>query len=481
MLRGLRILIADDKPEQLDAFVKDLESLRATVAVANRSDNGYWKAIQTIPDLVVSDLASPGEHGWEFVRRIRRHPLLRWTPILLFKWWDETEDGKREHALVRTLDRMKEVLAPQRFLANRIAQRGPRMTDQLENTGPITLVRLLAQAKLTGLLNVNDTWSNFEICLENGDLGHAQRTGIDGQIDTGEIALVQFMLCEAGKWSFQEAPPSDKTGSGRKMDQAISESGQFITSLFDPQLDSNLWAPDRIQIRLDVFGAVMSTLSTMDQQIAGMLLSAANGHELGEFIENENALNKTASALQNLIRCGAILPVKTPIEDSRQMEEERTAKCVSFLFESMSGKRVDISTLIKTTPRQPKETDSPQQGMKATATLGMYSISGVRPEKVASKIRETIKMPGTLTDRGERAIYDTPFNEAEEKPRPKPPMIMANSNFISGIVHDSLAPSPRNQDKEEADNKHKWFAIILAVALTGILIATLAYIGAGVK
>ncbi|NTU79071.1 MAG: response regulator [Chloroflexales bacterium] len=70
-LRGLRVLIVDDQPDILELLGDILASCGAVV----RTCTGTWEALATLrswrPDVLVSDIAMPGEDGYGLIRSIR--------------------------------------------------------------------------------------------------------------------------------------------------------------------------------------------------------------------------------------------------------------------------------------------------------------------------------------------------------------------------------------------------------------------------
>ncbi len=70
-LAGLRVLIVDDDPFVLEALQLLLERAGAQVAVAGSAGAGWETLAHEAFDIVVSDLAMPGEPGDQLIRRIR--------------------------------------------------------------------------------------------------------------------------------------------------------------------------------------------------------------------------------------------------------------------------------------------------------------------------------------------------------------------------------------------------------------------------
>jgi two-component system CheB/CheR fusion protein len=70
-LRGRRILVVDDDAGTRDAVAEILTLMGAVVGVAPSADQGMIALEELRPQLLVSDLAMPGQDGLAFIRRVR--------------------------------------------------------------------------------------------------------------------------------------------------------------------------------------------------------------------------------------------------------------------------------------------------------------------------------------------------------------------------------------------------------------------------
>jgi signal transduction histidine kinase/ActR/RegA family two-component response regulator len=71
-LSGMQLLIVDDDPRVRDALQLLLERAGAVVVTAASADAGLGEMERSLPDVVLSDIAMPGEDGYSFVRRLRQ-------------------------------------------------------------------------------------------------------------------------------------------------------------------------------------------------------------------------------------------------------------------------------------------------------------------------------------------------------------------------------------------------------------------------
>jgi len=79
-----KILVVDDKSENRSIVVSLLTPLGFQVIEANNGQEGLEEAIQTQPELILTDLVMPVMDGFELVRRLRSQPAFQETPIIAF-------------------------------------------------------------------------------------------------------------------------------------------------------------------------------------------------------------------------------------------------------------------------------------------------------------------------------------------------------------------------------------------------------------
>jgi two-component system, chemotaxis family, CheB/CheR fusion protein len=70
-LRGLRVLVVDDDAGTRDAVAEILMRTGAEVRVAESAEQGVTAVVEFRPEVLVSDVAMPGEDGYAFIRRVR--------------------------------------------------------------------------------------------------------------------------------------------------------------------------------------------------------------------------------------------------------------------------------------------------------------------------------------------------------------------------------------------------------------------------
>ena len=96
-LQGVRVLVVDDNPDQLEILRGLLGHAGAHVVVAHTAQEAFDSFQADPPDVVVSDLAMPGVTGYNLVRRIRSARGGRNVPVIAITAF--YEDEHREKAL----------------------------------------------------------------------------------------------------------------------------------------------------------------------------------------------------------------------------------------------------------------------------------------------------------------------------------------------------------------------------------------------
>jgi CheY-like chemotaxis protein len=73
-LRGVSVLVVDDDRDAQDVIRSMLMDQGATVTLASNAAQGYAALLRAIPDVLVCDIAMPGEDGFAFINRVRTDP-----------------------------------------------------------------------------------------------------------------------------------------------------------------------------------------------------------------------------------------------------------------------------------------------------------------------------------------------------------------------------------------------------------------------
>ena len=72
-LETVKVLVVDDDAASLDYFAFALETCGAVVSVATSAREALALVSRVLPDVILSDIAMPGEDGYWLLSEIRRH------------------------------------------------------------------------------------------------------------------------------------------------------------------------------------------------------------------------------------------------------------------------------------------------------------------------------------------------------------------------------------------------------------------------
>ena len=78
-----RILVVDDEPDCLSIIQCRLEWCHYEVITASNGEEGLQIAESENPDIVLLDTNMPVMDGHEMLERMRKHPVLRDTPVIM--------------------------------------------------------------------------------------------------------------------------------------------------------------------------------------------------------------------------------------------------------------------------------------------------------------------------------------------------------------------------------------------------------------
>jgi PAS domain S-box-containing protein len=99
ILKGVRVLLVDDSVEDRDVLLAELTHLGATVCASSSVNEALIKLEEFQPDVLVADIAMPGEDGYSLIRKLRARPLDRrnLTPAIALTAY--AGDANRKRAL----------------------------------------------------------------------------------------------------------------------------------------------------------------------------------------------------------------------------------------------------------------------------------------------------------------------------------------------------------------------------------------------
>jgi CheY-like chemotaxis protein len=436
-IRGLRLLIVNDDPIRVDALAMDLRNLGAIVAVGDRFTSGYTQAAKFLPDAIISDLIRPDEPGFRFIQTLRRHPLLRWSSVILSTWWKETGEGEGQVMLDQVLDQLEELLAPVRIIEERIAAKRP-LGDRMEMTGPAALLRLLANANLTGALWVNDGWNKFTVEMSEGRILSAFRKGIDGKADDALDAIIQFMLSDTGRWTFEHRK-QERSDTALDTEETLTRTNRILSRLFGQRLKKDPTLADHIIVRPHFLRTATETVSPSAIEIARDVADGADLARFKKFFIHKNDLTDVERIVHTLFRCGAIRYVEVPISTNRTQKDRAAAESVVNLLGALHDNPFAPKTVKSRIPKPDYQPFNQGGGDEDQGVpKGAYHLQDVAPERVAVAKLRPVKL--NLENKNSPPLESPP----EGKTAPQPPRMR---DIVMGVEADTTdLMNPTNRD-----------------------------------
>jgi len=83
------VLIIEDDQTSIQVLEHLLNTEGYSISIATDGKQGFNLAVQTLPDLVLSDVMMPEIDGFELCRKMRAHPMLATVPIILLTGLDD--------------------------------------------------------------------------------------------------------------------------------------------------------------------------------------------------------------------------------------------------------------------------------------------------------------------------------------------------------------------------------------------------------
>ena len=105
-----RVLVVEDDAETRHFYTGVLASCGFQTHEAHNGFQAFAKAIETLPDLVLTDIALPGLDGIELCRKLRADPRTRTVRVLAVTGYDDRHYPDRvieagaDHVLLKPLD-----------------------------------------------------------------------------------------------------------------------------------------------------------------------------------------------------------------------------------------------------------------------------------------------------------------------------------------------------------------------------------------
>lgn len=88
----VKILIVDDEADIVSTVQYRLKSCKYNTITAGNGQEGLEKAAKEKPDLILLDINMPVMNGHEMLERLRSHPDLKNTPVIMLTAYSDRTD-----------------------------------------------------------------------------------------------------------------------------------------------------------------------------------------------------------------------------------------------------------------------------------------------------------------------------------------------------------------------------------------------------
>lgn len=189
---NLKILLVDDNPMVLNLLRSELAEL-APVTTASDGADALLKAVNEMPDLIVSDFQMPGLNGRQLVETIRQRPTTSKIPcVIMATRTDISEKLRGIQGSVEDLvekpfflkdatARIKRVL--DKIALEKMAREAPGETvlrGTLAQMNVIDLLQSLEMGRKTCALTIANNGDQCELYFNEGQINHAVYGGLRG-------------------------------------------------------------------------------------------------------------------------------------------------------------------------------------------------------------------------------------------------------------------------------------------------------------
>lgn len=158
-----KILIVDDDVDTLRLVGLMLQRQGYQISAATNGEQGLAKAFEEKPDIILLDVMMPDMDGYEVTRRLRKNPVTKSTPILMFTAKTQLDDkvsgfeaGADDYLTKPT--HPAELQAHIRALLSRVV---PKKPEEVETTSREKVGRVIGVLAARGGLGVSTLASNL--------------------------------------------------------------------------------------------------------------------------------------------------------------------------------------------------------------------------------------------------------------------------------------------------------------------------------
>ena len=232
--KSIRVLVADDNPLVRDLIAHGLESL-CDVIVATDGADALLKAVDEVPDLIISDFKMPGLDGRQLYEKLRGRDATREIPFIFVASRGDIEEKLRPLVsaedflpkpffvadLVRSARRVKDRLHLEKL--QKRAVRPGVIQGRIEEMAVAELMQSLEMGQKSCRLALRRGDANCELYFAAGQCKDAKL----GELE-GDPAVFQAVLWTDGEFEIDFGSSSDRVTTTRSTTGLLMEAMRLI-------------------------------------------------------------------------------------------------------------------------------------------------------------------------------------------------------------------------------------------------------------
>lgn len=319
VIRGRRIVVADDDPAVLWFFSGLLRDAGATVFEAKNGRDALRLSRSRRPHVVISDILMPKLDGFGLCRALSRDVVLARVPVVLLSWKQDYLERMRELGVgaagylrkeagaSQILKTVGEVLRPRALLEAQL-EGGRAVSGRLEAIGVVPMIEAVAVRRPDARIFVNDAWNLFEVALRAGQEIGVTRTTTDGLFARGEGPLRQLLGVTQGRFRIEHADGEAQPWMAGPLDAVVQRAAEALESTLAAVSSRNLLQIERVEVDGD---AVPGFLAATPAPLGAVLLRVRDGvgHVQEWLTDPDIGPEETQRQLEELARRGLITGV----------------------------------------------------------------------------------------------------------------------------------------------------------------------------
>ncbi len=242
---AVKILVVEDNPAVLELLRKGIEPFAQVVTAGDGAD-GFLKALEEKPDLIVSDYQMPGLNGCQLYERLRAREETKKVLFIFIASKSDIEEKLRQH-----MDGVEDYI-PKPFFLRELVGRAKKVADRLhleklqtvarrpgviegrlEEMNVIDLFQSLEMGQKSCVLTLSRAAEKCQIFLENGQVYDA----VLGNV-TGDDAVYKVVEWNDGTFEIDFSGKSPQRRTTRSTQGLLMEALRIVDEARRDQVQS---------------------------------------------------------------------------------------------------------------------------------------------------------------------------------------------------------------------------------------------------